>query len=91
MLPTSVLLFAERVGLQQSKKVEEVQEIYLSALREYVAWKRPGRSTALAQLLMRLTELRTLGHQWADLIYSLKMQKRHMPELLSEIWDYDSM
>jgi hypothetical protein len=82
------MFFAERPMLQDAKKVEMIQESYLAALRGYLDTNR-ARSVIFARLLMRLTELRTLGHEWTELLFSLKLQKRKLPPLLSEIWDFD--
>ena len=76
--------------LKECKKVERIQETYLAALRSYLDQNRMrGGGTIFARLLMRLTELRTLGHEWTELLFSLKLQKRKLPPLLSEIWDFE--
>ncbi|GAV02288.1 EcRA1 [Ramazzottius varieornatus] len=85
---SAIIIFSERPMLKESKKVEEIQLRYLAALRGYLNTNRP-RSVIFARLLMRLTELRTLGHEWTELLFSLKLQKRKLPPLLSEIWDFD--
>lgn len=75
--------------LKETKKVERIQETYLAALRAYLDTNRQRSGTIFARLLMRLTELRTLGHEWTELLFSLKLQKRKLPPLLSEIWDFE--
>lgn len=75
--------------LKETAKVEKIQEMYLFALRGYLDANRMKSGTIFARLLMRLTELRTLGHEWLELLFNLRLQKRRLPPLLSEIWDFD--
>jgi len=87
---SAIIIFSERPMLKECKKVERIQETYLAALRSYLDQNRMrGGGTIFARLLMRLTELRTLGHEWTELLFSLKLQKRKLPPLLSEIWDFE--
>lgn len=90
-LLTAVSIFSDRPGLTDRAKVEEIQEVYVQALKEYESVHRAPRSCMLARLLMRVTELRTLGHQWSEMLFTLKLQKRRLPALLAEIWDFDGL
>ncbi|XP_055329410.1 ecdysone receptor-like isoform X2 [Paramacrobiotus metropolitanus] len=86
----AIVIFSERPMLKETAKVEKIQEMYLFALRGYLDTHRPSKSGSIfARLLMRLTELRTLGHEWTELLFNLRLQKRRLPPLLSEIWDFD--
>jgi ecdysone receptor len=85
----AIIIFSERPMLKETHKVEKIQEMYLFALRGYLDTNRVKSGSIFARLLMRLTELRTLGHEWTELLFNLRLQKRRLPPLLSEIWDFD--
>ena len=68
-------------------KLERVQEMYIDALMAYEKLRRPRNSNFLAKLLMKLTELRQLSVEYADVLFSLKVEKGSLPPLLSEYFD----
>ena len=58
-LVTAIAIFSERRGLQEPKRVEKIQEIYVDALQSYVMAKRKyNQMVMFAKLLSVLTELR---------------------------------
>ena len=83
-------MFVERPCLDDAARVEVAQERYVACLREYEIHRRPRGSNFLAKLLMKLTELRTLSVEHADVLFSLKVEKGSLPPLLSEYFDIDS-
>ena len=81
------VFFVERPGLANPKKVEALQEQYLNALSTYEDIKRTKSNQFLAKLLMKLTELRTLSAEHADVLFALKVEKGSLPPLLNEYFD----
>ncbi|XP_070154605.1 ecdysone receptor isoform X2 [Polyergus mexicanus] len=87
-LLTAIVIFSERPGLLESRKVEKLQEIYLKTLKAYVDnRRRPKSGTIFAKLLSVLTELRTLGNQNSEMCLNLKFKNKKLPVFLAEIWD----
>lgn len=87
-LLTAVVIFSERPGLLEPRKVEKIQEIYLEALRAYIEYLSPNRpGVNFAKLLGTLTELRTLGNINSQMCFSLKLKNKNLPQFLVEIWD----
>ncbi|CAG5074090.1 Similar to EcR: Ecdysone receptor (Aedes aegypti) [Cotesia congregata] len=77
-----------RPNLLEAWKVEQIQEVYLNALKAYVDNRRRPNSTMIfAKLLSVLTELRTLGNQNSEMCFSLKLKNKKLPPFLAEIWD----
>uniref|UniRef100_A0A914W4F0 Ecdysone receptor n=1 Tax=Plectus sambesii TaxID=2011161 RepID=A0A914W4F0_9BILA len=72
-LLTAIAIFSERPGLIEQKKVEDIQEVYTSTLQAYIDVHRPKNRTVFARLLMKLTDLRTLGSEHADMLCALKI------------------
>ncbi len=65
----------ERSGMRDRRKVTDIQEVYTSALQAYIDQHRPAHRHTFARLLMKLTDLRTLGSEQADMLCaSLKQQ-----------------
>jgi len=62
------------------------QEMYLDIFQDYVKMRRTNEPNALAKLLMILTKLRTLGADFNEMLFSLKLENRKLPPLLEEIW-----
>ena len=78
---------SEREGMVGPAKLERVQEIYIDAMMAYEKLRRPRNSNFFAKLLMKLTELRQLSVEYADVLFSLKVEKGSLPPLLSEYFD----
>lgn len=49
---------SDRPGLLQPKAVEDIQEVYISALQSYIEIKRPKQQTLFARIVLKLAELR---------------------------------
>ncbi|KRX81675.1 Ecdysone receptor, partial [Trichinella sp. T6] len=73
-LLTAISVFSDRQGLLEPRKVEDIQEVYTSTLQIYVDIQRPKMRNMFARLLMKLTDLRTLGSEHADKLFSLKLE-----------------
>uniref|UniRef100_F1KXD0 Ecdysone receptor n=1 Tax=Ascaris suum TaxID=6253 RepID=F1KXD0_ASCSU len=67
VLLTAIAIFSDRTGLQQPKAVEDIQEVYTSALQSYVDVRRPKQRTVFARLLMKLTDLRSLASEQTEI------------------------
>ena len=86
-LLTVIVIFSERHGLREPKKVEKIQEIYVEALQAYVNNRRSRENVMFAKLLSVLTELRSLGNANSEKCFSLKVKNKKLPRFLEEIWD----
>ncbi|XP_034934351.1 ecdysone receptor isoform X2 [Chelonus insularis] len=87
-LLTAIVIFSDRPNLMEAWKVEQIQEVYLDALKTYVDNRRkPKSGMVFAKLLSVLTELRTLGNQNSEMCFSLKLKNKKLPPFLAEIWD----
>ncbi|XP_065560642.1 ecdysone receptor-like isoform X2 [Artemia franciscana] len=86
-LITAIVIFSERTGLLEPKKVEKIQEIYMDTLYAYVFTHRSNPTVDFAKLISIPTTLRTLGTMNADLCMALKLKNKRLPQFLREIWD----
>ena len=57
---------ADRSGLEDSEKVERLQEPILEALKHYVRKRRPQSPHSFAKMLMKLTDLRSISVKGAS-------------------------
>ncbi|KFD47398.1 hypothetical protein M513_11709 [Trichuris suis] len=73
-LLTAISVFSERPRLIEPRKVEDIQEVYTSTLQAYVEVHRSKNRNIFARLLMKLTDLRTLGSEHAELLFSLRLE-----------------
>ncbi|CAG2210006.1 NR1IN [Mytilus edulis] len=55
------LFSADRPGLQQQDKIQEIQECYAKILQRYVKDRFPEDSTLFAKIIMKLTDLRNIN------------------------------
>lgn len=71
-----ILLFAERHGLKEPKRVEELQNKIVNCLKDHVTFNNGGlnRPNYLSKLLGKLPELRTLCTQGLQRIFYLKLE-----------------
>lgn len=80
MSPRNVLrppvCFAERHGLKEPKRVEELQNKIVNCLKDHVTFNNGGlnRPNYLSKLLGKLPELRTLCTQGLQRIFYLKLE-----------------
>ena len=88
-LVTAIDIFSQRHGLQEARKVEKIQEIYVDALESYVMANRKKEPMVMfSKLLSVLTELRTLGYNNSRQCIELRMERnKKLPDFLEEIWD----
>lgn len=86
-LITALIIFSERPGLKEPKKIEGIQEFYLELMQAYVEFREQSEKCKFARLLSLLPELRALGIVNSDVCFSLKVKNHRLPEFLAEIWD----
>ncbi|CAC5381765.1 NR1IN [Mytilus coruscus] len=82
------LFSADRPGLQQQDKIQEIQECYAKILQRYVKERFPEDSTLFAKIIMKLTDLRNINEVHTKML--LKMKLDSIEPLLIEIFDLPS-
>ena len=86
-LLTALTIFSDRPNLRDPKKVEAIQDYYLSLMQAYVESHREPGQCYFARMLSILTELRALGIVNSNVCFSLKVKNKRLPDFLAEIWD----
>ncbi|VDN57947.1 unnamed protein product [Dracunculus medinensis] len=79
---TAIAIFSDRLGLVQPRAIEDIQEVYTSALQSYIDVRRPKQRTMFARLLMKLTDLRSLTSEQAEIfseIGTTNINSTHSP------------
>lgn len=79
------LFSADRPGLSQQDKIEEIQECYARILQKYVQERFPEDHTLFAKIIMKLTDLRNINEIHTKML--LKMKLDSIEPLLVEIFD----
>lgn len=82
------LFSADRPGLCQQDKIEEIQECYAKILQKYVKERFPDDQTLFAKIIMKLTDLRNINEVHTKML--LKMKLDNIEPLLVEIFDLPS-
>ena len=80
--------FSDYAFVQNKDRVEEYQDLYLSALAKYSLTREPVRPSIFARILGMLTEIRSVSYNNAEIVASWKKRGALTP-LLCEIWDLD--
>ncbi|XP_052803665.1 ecdysone receptor-like isoform X1 [Mya arenaria] len=83
---TAICIFSERHGLANKDQVEQIQKIYVDALREYVNRKRMHGGTCLAKLLIRLSDLRSISMEHSKMLTMMHMDESLMPLIVQDIY-----
>ncbi|XP_070354611.1 oxysterols receptor LXR-beta isoform X3 [Equus asinus] len=78
---------ADRPNVQETSRVEALQQPYVEALLSYTRIKRPQDQLRFPRMLMKLVSLRTLSSVHSEQVFALRLQDKKLPPLLSEIWD----
>lgn len=90
-LITALIIFSDRPGLHEPKKIESIQEFYLELTQAYVDSREHKEKCRFARLLSLLTELRALNMVNNEQIIKLRVKNHRLPEFLAEIWDVDQL
>jgi len=80
-------VWLDRPGVSNAHAVERIQDIYTDTLVDYVKKRRVDSSRFLAQLLMKLVDLRTINCLHTDCLYKVTITKGSLPPLLREYFD----
>ncbi|TWW69314.1 Retinoic acid receptor alpha-B [Takifugu flavidus] len=75
-----------RQDLQESDKVDILQEPIVEALKMYVRRRRPEKPCMFPKILMKITDLRSISVKGAERVITLKMEiPGSMPPLIQEM------
>ncbi|XP_062388301.1 retinoic acid receptor alpha-B isoform X3 [Sardina pilchardus] len=86
LLSAICLLCGDRQDLEQSDKVDVLQEPLLEALKLYVRNRRPHKPHMFPKMLMKITDLRSISAKGAERVITLKMEiPGSMPPLIQEM------
>ncbi|KAK5856847.1 hypothetical protein PBY51_008414 [Eleginops maclovinus] len=86
LLSAICLLCGDRQDLEESDKVDVLQEPMLEALKMYVRRRRPDKPCMFPKILMKITDLRSISVKGAERVISLKMEiPGSMPPLIQEM------
>ncbi|XP_036385044.1 retinoic acid receptor alpha-A isoform X1 [Megalops cyprinoides] len=86
LLSAICLLCGDRQDLEQSDKVDILQEPLLEALKIYVRKRRPHKPHMFPKMLMKITDLRSISAKGAERVITLKMEiPGSMPPLIQEM------
>lgn len=86
LLSAICLLCGDRQDLEESEKVDVLQEPMLEALKIYVRRRRPDKPCMFPKILMKITDLRSISVKGAERVITLKMEiPGSMPPLIQEM------
>ncbi|XP_053194318.1 retinoic acid receptor alpha-B-like [Scomber japonicus] len=86
LLSAICLLCGDRQDLEESDKVDILQEPMLEALKIYVRRRRPEKPCMFPKILMKITDLRSISVKGAERVITLKMEiPGSMPPLIQEM------
>ncbi|KAF7654625.1 hypothetical protein LDENG_00066480 [Lucifuga dentata] len=86
LLSAICLLCGDRQDLEESEKVDVLQEPMLEALKIYVRRRRPEKPSMFPKILMKITDLRSISVKGAERVITLKMEiPGSMPPLIQEM------
>uniref|UniRef100_H3D0Q6 Retinoic acid receptor alpha n=1 Tax=Tetraodon nigroviridis TaxID=99883 RepID=H3D0Q6_TETNG len=86
LLSAICLLCGDRQDLQESDKVDILQEPIVEALKMYVRRRRPDKPCMFPKILMKITDLRSISVKGAERVITLKMEiPGSMPPLIQEM------
>nr|BAN82614.1 retinic acid receptor-like protein [Reishia clavigera] len=74
MLSAICLLSGDRSGLTDVKKIEQMQEPVLEALKHYIRSRRPDQPHIFAKMLMKMTDLRSISVKGAEHVLHLRLE-----------------
>ncbi|XP_032949103.1 bile acid receptor-like [Rhinolophus ferrumequinum] len=86
VLAATTVFFSDRPCLKNKQHVENLQEPILQILYKYSKIYHPEDLQHFARLIGRLTELRTLSHNHAEILSIWKTKDPKLASLLSEKW-----
>ncbi|CAG5128467.1 unnamed protein product, partial [Candidula unifasciata] len=84
---TAICIFSDRPGLKARDAVEKIQIKYVELLQAYEAAKRGRGGSALARILSRLADLRTISVEHSKVLVELDVKKNgpDVPSIIKDI------
>ncbi|XP_005335001.2 bile acid receptor [Ictidomys tridecemlineatus] len=87
LLAAMAVLFSDRPCLENKQQVENLQEPILQILYKYSKIHHAENPQHFAHLIGRLTELRTLNHNYSEILSTWKTKHPKFINLFSEKWN----
>ncbi|XP_032157451.1 bile acid receptor-like isoform X1 [Mustela erminea] len=87
LLAATTVFFSDRPYLKDKKHVENIQEPILQILYKYSKIYHPEDLQHFARLIGRLTELRTLNHNYSEILSTWKANDPKLASSLLEKWN----
>lgn len=88
VLSAICLISGDRSGLEESERVEQMQEPILEALKHYVRTRRKDQPNVFAKILYKLTDLRSISVKGAERVLHLRLEMPdELPPLIIEMLD----
>uniref|UniRef100_A0A8D2AJD7 Ecdysone receptor n=1 Tax=Sciurus vulgaris TaxID=55149 RepID=A0A8D2AJD7_SCIVU len=87
LLAAMAVLFSDRPCLENKQHVENLQEPVLQILYKYSKIHHAENPQHFAHLIGRLTELRTLNHNYSEILSTWKTKDPKLTNLFSEEWN----
>ncbi|XP_072622914.1 bile acid receptor-like isoform X2 [Vulpes vulpes] len=87
LLAATTVFFSDRPHLKNKQHVENLQEPILHILYKYSKIYHPEDLQHFAHLIGRLTELRTLNHNYSEILSTWKAKDPKLASLLLEKWN----
>ncbi|XP_007169682.2 bile acid receptor-like [Balaenoptera acutorostrata] len=91
LLAATTVFFSDRPCVKNKQHVENLQEPVLQILYKYSKIYHPEDLQHFARLIGRLTELRTLNHNYLEILSIWKTKDSKLASLLSEKWNLYSL
>ncbi|CAG5119171.1 unnamed protein product [Candidula unifasciata] len=86
LLSAICLISGDRSGLSDTEKIEQMQEPLLEALKHYIRSRRPSERHTFANMLMKLTDLRSISVRSAEKVLNLRLEKyAQLPPIVVEM------
>ncbi|XP_045841231.1 bile acid receptor-like isoform X2 [Meles meles] len=87
LLAATTVFFSDRPYLKDKQHVENIQEPILQILYKYSKIYHPEDLQHFARLIGRLTELRTLNHNYSEILSTWKAKDPKLASSLLEKWN----
>ncbi|XP_033729024.1 retinoic acid receptor beta-like isoform X1 [Pecten maximus] len=88
VLSAVCLISGDRSGLENPRKIEEMQEPILEALKHYIRTRRKDQPITWAKMLMKVTDLRSISVKGAERVLHLRLEMPdELPPLIIEMLD----
>ncbi|XP_078701459.1 thyroid hormone receptor beta-like isoform X2 [Branchiostoma floridae x Branchiostoma belcheri] len=90
-LLAALLVVADRPGVQDQESIDRLQDIILTAYKNYITRQRPHQPVLWGKILMKVTDLRALSVAHAEQVKLVKMEcTSDIPPLFLEMFESSS-